>query len=155
MATVSISLWVEQGSLNLPVGNIPLWGFAPFKGGIPTLPGPLIEAEVGDTVNISLHNQTIPVPVSLIFPGQEDVMAKKPAGNWHRVSPQYSGGTMISLTDFLEPGSTGYIQYRFRAAKPGIYLYESGTSRISGANGPVRCHSGKAQGIQQKIGPRL
>lgn len=128
MATVSISLWMEQGSLNLPVGNIPFWGFAPFKGGIPTLPGPLIEAEVGDTVNISLHNQTIPVPVSLIFPGQEDVMTRKSSGNWRRVSPQYSCGTMISLTDFLEPGATGYIQYRFRAVKPGIYLYESGTN---------------------------
>ncbi|MGB9825725.1 MAG: ferroxidase, partial [Desulfofundulus sp.] len=37
-------------------------------------------------------------------------------------------GKMVSLTDYLAAGEIGAIEYRFRALRPGAYLYESGTN---------------------------
>lgn len=107
---------------------MPFWGFATSFAGAPRLPGPVIEATVRDTVIVVLRNCSILIPASLIFPGQHNVRAMRPGSGWRRAAPQYSGGEMISLTDFLGPDSTGRIRYRFTATRPGVHLYESGTN---------------------------
>ena len=65
-------------------------------------------------------------PVSLRFPGQEGVAVLNAAGEWEPARPQYAGGKLISLTPAALPGQA--ITYRFVAARPGTYLYESGTN---------------------------
>ena len=68
-----------------------------------------------------LHN-TLPEPASIVFPGQENVLA-----NGTPAQPQPSAGTMTSLTN-TAPAGGGTITYSFLAAKPGTFLYESGTN---------------------------
>lgn len=63
--------WAKAGSVIMPDGvTIPFWGFAPAPDAVPQLPGPTIEAKVGDNILITLNN-TLAEPVSLIFPGQD------------------------------------------------------------------------------------
>ncbi|MBO8128413.1 MAG: ferroxidase [Peptococcaceae bacterium] len=135
MATVIKNLQVAAGSLSLPDKTIPFWGFANAFFGSPQTPGPLIEATVGDRLTIRLiHNNSfarIGEPISIIFPGQENVMVRKiPSGPLipQPVQPQYAGGKMISLTNYLDENVDWLIEYSFTATKPGIYLYESGTN---------------------------
>lgn len=135
MGTVTKSFWVKTGTLSLPGKTIPFWGLSTFNG-LPQVPGPEIEAIVGDILQIILYNNflnTVPIgePVSLIFPGQEHVMAKQiTAGAYQPVQPQFAGGEFISLTDYVETANSSSLKaviYRFEAAKAGIYLFESGT----------------------------
>ncbi len=128
MALVIRYLWTKQGVLNLPGKTVPFWGFAPSRGAPPTLPGPTIDAVVGDTVYVVLNNEAIPDRVSVMFPGQRNVWAIGRSWGARKVSPRYEGGQMVSLTDYLEPGSPFSITYMFRATRPGTFLYESGTT---------------------------
>ncbi|MEW5935683.1 MAG: ferroxidase, partial [Bacillota bacterium] len=82
----------------------------------------------GDVVLVTLRNAELPVPVSLMFPGQTQVLARRPGTRWKPVSPRYEAGRMVSLTDALDPGPDRWIMYHFRAGKPGVYLYQSGTA---------------------------
>lgn len=134
MAVVTKNLQVAAGLLSLPGKSIPFWGLTGILFGTPQTPGPLIEAVAGDRVVVSLvanFFKPLGEPLSLIFPGQEDVMVTKfPGGPFipQPVQPQYSGGTMISLTDYLDESSDLFIVYQFTVVKPGIYLYESGSN---------------------------
>ncbi|MDK2821533.1 MAG: hypothetical protein PWP31_1498 [Clostridia bacterium] len=134
MATVAKILQVATGSLSLPGKIIPFWGFTDVFVGNPQNPGPLIQATVGDQLIVGLmHNyiKFIGEPLSIIFPGQENVMVRKiPWGPfiYEPVQPQYSLGKMISLTNYLDEKQDIIIEYSFTATKPGIYLYESGTN---------------------------
>ncbi len=135
MAMISKDLWVTRGTIALPGKTIPIWGLWTF-GGEAQVPGPIIEGEAGDIIQIRLYNDFLNVspigePVSLIFPGQENVRVEKwPGGVLQLVQPQYSGGRLISLTNFIEKGKfyePKALFYQIEAQKPGIYLYESGT----------------------------
>jgi FtsP/CotA-like multicopper oxidase with cupredoxin domain len=128
VALVIKNLWVKDGNISLAGKTVPFWGFAPSGGGTPILPGPLIEAEVGDMIWVNLHNRSIPYPVSVMFPGQENVFTRSGLGLWARVRPQYENNVIVSLTDYLEPGQNMPVRYLFQAVKPGVYLFESGTS---------------------------
>jgi FtsP/CotA-like multicopper oxidase with cupredoxin domain len=69
---------------------------------------------------VHLQN-TLDRPTSIMFPGQENVLA-----NGVAAQPQFDGsGAMTSLTDTAAPG--GSVTYSFVASKAGTYLYESGT----------------------------
>ncbi len=158
MGTVMKFLWAKTGSLSLPGKTIPFWGFSTFQRD-PQVPGPIVEAKAGDKIIIGLFNSfynssPIQEPVSIIFPGQENVKVNELEHFWRRfmlyfytqndrylsrlalrgsvpVKPQYSEDLMVSLTNYLEP--TNYynlksIVYNFDAVNPGIYLYESGTN---------------------------
>lgn len=128
MALVTKNLWAKAGSLSLPGRTAPFWGFAGSAGAVPQIPGPLIQTTALDTLRIRLANN-LGEPASIIFPGQENVMARKlPGGTLRPVRPQYSDGKMISLTDYLDANTSDRIEYRFSTSKPGIYLYESGTN---------------------------
>ncbi|MFZ5634333.1 MAG: multicopper oxidase domain-containing protein [Bacillota bacterium] len=128
MALKTKNLWAKAGLLSFPGKTIPFWGFSSSARGTPKLPGPIIEATVGDKIRIRLRND-IGEPVSIIFPGQDGIRAKfSDEWTFRPVQPRYSGGIIISLTDYLDAGTTKYIEYAFRVTKPGIYLYESGTN---------------------------
>lgn len=107
--------WAKAGWATFPDGaTVPFWGFAPSPDGEPQLPGPTIEANVGDNVQITLNN-TLSEPVSIIFPGQD--ITPEPVKDQNNV--------FISFNRQAPPN--GSTTYSFRAVRPGTYLYESGT----------------------------
>ena len=119
--STAITLTAQAGYMGLPDGNtIYMWSYS--AGGNPfQLPGPTLCVTEGQTISIVLHN-TLPEAVSLIFPGQDGVLADgAPA------QPQFDqSGTLLSLTNAAGPG--GSVTYSFTAGAPGTYLYESGTN---------------------------
>ncbi len=127
MALVVKSIWAKRGSLSLAGRTVPFWGFAASPAGPPLLPGPTIDAVVGDTVFVVVRNADLPVRVSVMFPGQDAVWALGRPWGAKRAGPVSEGGRIVSFTDFIEPGSDAPITYTFRATRPGAYLYESGT----------------------------
>lgn len=107
--------WVRPGIASLP-GGVPtvFWGIATNPTAAPQLPGPVIEARVGDTVEITLHNR-LNEPVCLIFPGQDLTPDPVLDGN----------GRLISLDRPADPGRS--VVYSFPVSRPGTFRYEGGT----------------------------
>ncbi len=123
----TFNLTTRAGYINLADGTTAyMWGFS--EGGKPFQhPGPVLCVNQGDTVTVILHNAfTLTSPksapgVSLIFPGQENVLADGAPSQ-----PVFDGtGAVISLAKPAQPGG-GTVTYSFVASKPGTYLYESG-----------------------------
>lgn len=125
------------GTISLAEKTMPFWGFSEDKIK-PQIPGPVIKAKVQDTIEITLFNDylnrnSIREPISIIFPGQENVEVKEwPfGGNYSPVQPQYQDDELISYANFIEPNIYNYpdgLLYRFEATKPGMFIYESGTN---------------------------
>jgi FtsP/CotA-like multicopper oxidase with cupredoxin domain len=116
----TFNLDARSGYIVLGDGNTMfMWSYSP-AGGAFQYPGPVLCVNQGDTVNVILNN-TLTEDVSIIFPGQENVLA-----NGAPAQPQFSGTTLTSLTNVAAAG--GSMTYSFVASKPGTYLYESGTS---------------------------
>jgi hypothetical protein len=95
------------------------WGYAHGTDYVMQYPGPTLIVNQGDTVKILLNN-TLPVPVSIVFPGQDAVTAT--GGNpgvLTREAPAapYGQGVVVG-------GPT----YTFVASEPGTYQYHSGTN---------------------------
>jgi multicopper oxidase len=105
----SFALTTTTGNIQTPDGNdVFMWGYSAnsdFQA-----PGPVLCVDQGDTVTVTLNN-TLPEPVSIVFPGQEGVSA--------------SGGAAGLLTNEAPTG--GSVTYTFTASRPGTYLYESGS----------------------------
>ncbi|MGE5552498.1 MAG: fibronectin type III domain-containing protein [Betaproteobacteria bacterium] len=113
---VTKEFWARPGTAWLPGGiSVPFWGLSSDPGAEPQLPGPVIEAVVGDTVEITLHN-TLAEPVSLLLAGQG--VPPEPVLD--------GAGRLVSLVRVAPPG--GSAVYRFAATRPGTFRYESGTS---------------------------
>ncbi len=117
----TFTLSTQTGYILLPDGNTMfMWGYSlanqPFQH-----PGPVLCVNEGDTVTIVLQN-TLDEPVSIMFPGQDDVMADGvPA------QPEFDGnGVLTSLTDSAAANG-GSITYSFVATHPGSFIYQSGT----------------------------
>jgi len=95
------------------------WGYAHGTGFDMQYPGPTLIVKQGYRVNIVLNN-TLPMPVSIIFPGQQGVTA--------------SGGNPGLLTrearavPLSENAVVGGPTYSFVASQPGTYMYHSGTN---------------------------
>jgi FtsP/CotA-like multicopper oxidase with cupredoxin domain len=116
------NLTTRSGYISLPDGNTAfMWGYSSGADGFQH-PGPVLCVTEGDTVTVILHN-TLQVPVSIDFPGQQDVLADAlPA------QPERDGtGRITSLTD-TAAADGGTITYSFVADHPGTFLYESGTN---------------------------
>ena len=99
---VTCDLWAETGTLALPGTSVPAWGFSATAGGSPSVPGPVLVANAGDTVTVNLIND-LPQPTSILFDGQAMV-------------PDLEGVA----------GGGGARSYTFTASAPGTYLYEAG-----------------------------
>jgi hypothetical protein len=84
------------------------------------LPGPTLIVEQGQTVTIDLTN-TLPQPVSIVFPGQSDVTATGGA-------PGLLTREACSPSNTTPCGGTNTVRYSFTAAQPGTYVYHSGTN---------------------------
>lgn len=81
-----------------------VWGFA--AGDTMQYPGPTLKVTRGDVVTVDLRN-FLPAPISMIFPGQEDVTSVGP--------------------DFITAGdTTTTITYTFTATNSGTFMYQSG-----------------------------
>ena len=105
-STIAIDLCATDGSMTLPDSTVvPVWGFAASNcSGSPTVSqpgGPLIVANVGDAVQVTLSNR-LAEPVALFFHGQP-------------LPPDRVGAA---------PG--GSVTYTFTATEPGVFLYEAG-----------------------------
>jgi len=87
------------------------WGYA-LNGGTMQYPGPTMIVNQGDVVTVNLTN-TLPVPVSVVFPGQANVAA--------------AGGVDGLMTREVAAGG-GTVTYTFTASNPGTYQYHSGTN---------------------------
>lgn len=90
------------------------WGYANGSG-IMQYPGPTLIVNQGDTVTVSLTN-TLPVPVSIVFPGQKGV-----------VTSGGSPGLMTQEAPAMSGGVAGAVSYTFTATHAGTYHYHSGT----------------------------
>jgi FtsP/CotA-like multicopper oxidase with cupredoxin domain len=113
----TFNLAATDASIVTNDGNtIYAWGYADAGTGTMQYPGPVLIVNQGDTVTINLTN-TLPVPVSLVFPGQQNVQA--------------TGGTPGLLTQEVAAGTTaapsGPVTYSFVANQPGTFFYHSGT----------------------------
>ena len=121
----NFTLSTKTGYIGTPDDNVIfMWGFS--AGNMPFQhPGPVLCVTEGDTVTITLHN-TLPEDVSIVFPGQENVLADgAPAG------PQFTvPGDPSSLTSLTQVASAngGSKTYSFVANHPGTFIYQSGTN---------------------------
>jgi manganese oxidase len=98
-------------------GSLLAWGYAadnagPFPG-VMQHPGPTLIVDQGDTVTVNLKN-TLPMPVSIVFPGQSGVTA-------------VGGGAGFLTQEVPADNGATVVTYTFTASQPGTYLYHSGT----------------------------
>lgn len=106
----SFRLTAKAGHISTADGNsVYAWGYASANGAM-QYPGVTMIINQGDAITVTLNNE-LTVPVSIVFPGQENVTA--------------TGGTPGILTSEAAPGQT--VTYSFIATKPGTFLYHSGT----------------------------
>lgn len=123
-ATVSYNLRAAAGSVTMPDGKVvPFWGFSRYSTATmppPTLPGPQLSAAQGDTLSITLKND-LPVPVSLVIPGQPYTPAPTKSGNAASAKVR-----VMSFTNEVAAGATQVLT--FTGVKAGTYRYESGTN---------------------------
>jgi FtsP/CotA-like multicopper oxidase with cupredoxin domain len=111
----TFNLTAKAGYITAGDGNsIYFWGFANGDGTV-QYPGPTLIVNQGQTVTVNLNN-TLPVPVSIVFPGQKVVPTGGTVGLLTREAP---AGTVAV------PG--GPVTYSFIASLPGTYMYNSGT----------------------------
>ena len=111
LSGTSFTLTAKQDIVSTADGNSHYaWGYANGTGRM-QYPGPTLIVQQGATVTVTLQNQ-LPVPVSIVFPGQQGVAA--------------SGGAQGTLTREAAPG--GAVTYSFVASQAGTYLYHSGTN---------------------------
>jgi FtsP/CotA-like multicopper oxidase with cupredoxin domain len=102
--TRTCELWAMAGQITMPDGAVvPIWGFADNPAGPALLPGPMLIANQGETLEVILHNELPAETVSLEFPGQPGL-----------------------LPDLVGVASGGSTTYSFPVSIPGTFLYEAG-----------------------------
>jgi FtsP/CotA-like multicopper oxidase with cupredoxin domain len=117
----TFALVATSGYIALPDGNtMYMWGFAP-AGGPFQHTSPVLCVKEGDTVTVVLRND-LPEPVSMVFPGQVDVLA-----NGVPSVPQTDGGGLLTSLAPVAPANGGSVTYSFVASSSGTFIYESGT----------------------------
>ena len=106
------NLTTSSASIPTPDGNsVHMWGYG-VSGSTMQYPGQTLIVNQGDLVTVNLTNTNIPMPVSILFPGQSNVVA--------------TGGVAGLLTQESSNASTT-VTYTFTASNPGTYTYYSGT----------------------------
>ena len=117
----TFTLSADDGHIILGDGNtMYMWGYT-IAGQAFQHPSPVLCVNEGDIVTIVLQNGLYE-PVSIMFPGQENVLA-----NGVAAQPEFDvNGAVTSMTDTAPPN--GSMTYSFVASNPGTYIYESGTN---------------------------
>ncbi len=118
-ASSTFYLNAAPGELSTPEGNsLYFWGYGTNDA---QYVGPTLIVTQGSVVTIYLTNK-LPVPASILFPGQSNV------------SVQTERGATINglLTREAAPAQLngtggGVVRYQFTAHQPGTYMYHSGT----------------------------
>jgi FtsP/CotA-like multicopper oxidase with cupredoxin domain len=101
--TTTRDLYASTGTATLyGTTSTTIWGYAANSGDPASLPGPVLDVNEGDCVQVNLHNVDIPEATSLLFQGQE----------------------MIPDTSGVAAGSS--TSYVFSASSAGTFLYEAG-----------------------------
>lgn len=124
----AFTLTATDGYIVEPDGNVVyMWGVSeganPFQH-----PSPVLCVEQGDTVTIVLNN-TLGEDVSLVFPGQENVLANgTPSG------PVFDATDNLTSLAPVAAANGGSITYSFVASRPGTFIYESGTEPLKQVN---------------------
>jgi FtsP/CotA-like multicopper oxidase with cupredoxin domain len=118
----TFTLTAQTGYILLPDGNsMFMWGYSNGNDHFQH-PGPVLCVNQGDTVTVILQN-TLDVDASILFPGQEDVLA-----NGAPAQPQFDGGGELTSLTNVASANGGSMTYSFVANNPGTYIYESGTN---------------------------
>jgi FtsP/CotA-like multicopper oxidase with cupredoxin domain len=114
----TFTLDTKSGYIQLPDGNtMYMWGYS--EGGDAFQhPGPVLCVNQGDTVTVVLNN-TLSEAVSIMFPGQESVLA-----NGAPAQPDLANNSLTSVA----AANGGTVTYSFVASNPGSFIYESGTN---------------------------
>ncbi len=101
--TVFKDLWAKTGTATLyGTTSVPIWGYASLDTDPAGLPGPKLDVNEGECVQVTLHNFDIPEATSLLFQGQAMI-------------PDIIGVTAGSSATYV-----------FAASSPGTFLYEAG-----------------------------
>jgi plastocyanin len=109
----SFNLTASSASITTPDGDsVLMWGYG-VNGGAMQYPGPTLIVNQGDQVTVTLSN-TLANPVSIVFPGQENVQAT---------------GVNDGLLTKESTGPADIVSYTFTANNPGTYMYHSGTNQ--------------------------
>lgn len=105
------NLTASSGYINTPDGDsLLIWGYG-VENEVAQYPGPTLIVNQDDIVTINLTNG-LSMPVSMIFPGQQDVVA--------------SGGQEGLITR-ESTALDDTVTYTFTASEPGTFMYQSGT----------------------------
>jgi FtsP/CotA-like multicopper oxidase with cupredoxin domain len=113
---VTFDLITSFANIPTPDGNsVHMWGYG-VAGSPMQYPGPTMIVNQGDVVTVNLTNTNVPMPVSILFPGQENVTAT--GGN---------AGQFTQESTMTAPGTGDTVTYTFTASNPGTYTYYSGT----------------------------
>jgi FtsP/CotA-like multicopper oxidase with cupredoxin domain len=121
-----VDLWAKQFQIATPDGDsIRMWGFAlgneAGPTGEPQYPAPTLRVNAGDFVEITVHNWDVPQDVTLEFPGQNGVCARRSTNTNRRC---LKGNALANAA--ARAGGRGQVVYSFTAHKPGTYMYQSG-----------------------------
>lgn len=138
-AALELHLVAQPFTKTMPDGMpVPMWGFALDADGpggnepdAPSVPGPAIKIPPGDNqLTVHLHNE-LPVPVSLMIPGQAaptDPTWVDTAGAVVATGARPTGDVtsrMRSIMTETPPNATG--TYTWDNLRPGTFLYHSST----------------------------
>ena len=121
--TRTFNLTTKAGYIFLPDGTTTfMWGYS-VAGGAFQHPGPVLCANQDETIVVVLQNTLTRDDASIVFPGQENVLA-----NGALAQPQFSAtGALQSLAPTAAANGGG-VTYSFVASRPGTFVYESGTA---------------------------
>lgn len=111
---VATAGYIQNGDGN----NLFFWGFADGDAAVvqAQYPGPTLIVNEGDDVTVTLANW-LAEPVSLIFPGMENVTAAP------------SGAAIRGIFTWeAPPGGVDTVTYTFTASRPGTFYYQSATN---------------------------
>lgn len=142
--------WLKTGTTT--VADVPMWGYASCTDGSfgdgtttgtcgpVTVPGPALTVPPSDaSLTVHLRN-TLPVPTSLVIPGQTTPMspvwvepamvkgAPNPAAGLTYPGMRPAGNLTAVVRSFTTEAATGHdASYTWASVRPGTYLYHSGT----------------------------
>ncbi len=114
----SFNLVAAPGHLSTPEGNsLYFWGYGTSGA---QYSGPTLIVNQGATVTVTLNNK-LPVPTSIVFPGQPGVTAVGVSGSSPGLLTIEAGAAQ------LDGLGGGVVTYTFTPTEPGTYMYHSGT----------------------------